>query len=437
MSKYTYKLGELHESGFNVFGFEYPMIAGHRKQFESKFILHFYDEEIGFENPEQFRRRLMAKLNDIMPYYIELYKTENLIDNPFLTYKMETSYNRGEDTKLFTKSINNQIVESNERNSKTSDNDFVSKTITDNVTDKTSHEGYNENGELNRTIDYTSDQKTDENIKTHSTTNETTETVENSKQTEHTSSVADSVVDKTNKTDYDSSSSNEQDTTKKEDYNETHSDTKIILYSDTPQENFVIGDNTGAPDYIPLSSYATTYTRENNNGSVKYDKDITEKVKGKGSENSTNNSKSNETGNNTSSSDKTVNFDKTINSETNSETNTDTERGLKFNQVDETKERANTNTNGTDDIESNSKSNTKVNSEYEDKFIETGNKSNKEDKVTSETVDELIDKDIKGVRSQSGFTKDISNLLISFRNTFINIDLQIFDECSKLFMGVY
>lgn len=47
-----------------------------RKEFENKFIDTYYFHEIGFETVERFKHRLKTKLNNIMPYYKQLYQTE-------------------------------------------------------------------------------------------------------------------------------------------------------------------------------------------------------------------------------------------------------------------------------------------------------------------------------------------------------------------------
>ena len=78
MSKYTLELRYLYEDeNFNLFDFPYNLYNNDLKPwFEEKFYQHFMFYEIGFDTIGMFKQRLMAKLNDIFPYYKQLYETE-------------------------------------------------------------------------------------------------------------------------------------------------------------------------------------------------------------------------------------------------------------------------------------------------------------------------------------------------------------------------
>ena len=78
MSKYTLELRYLYEDeNFNLFDFPYNLYNNDLKPwFEEKFYQHFMFYEIGFDTIGMFKQRLMAKLNDIYPYYKQLYETE-------------------------------------------------------------------------------------------------------------------------------------------------------------------------------------------------------------------------------------------------------------------------------------------------------------------------------------------------------------------------
>ena len=78
MSKYTLELRYLYEDeNFNLFDFPYNLYNNDLKPwFEEKFIQHFMFYEIGFDTIGMFKQRLMSKLNDIYPYYRQLYETE-------------------------------------------------------------------------------------------------------------------------------------------------------------------------------------------------------------------------------------------------------------------------------------------------------------------------------------------------------------------------
>ena len=78
MSKYTLELRYLYEDkNFNLFDFPYNLYDNDLKPwFEEKFIQHFMFYEIGFETIGKFKQQLMITLNDIFPYYKQLYETE-------------------------------------------------------------------------------------------------------------------------------------------------------------------------------------------------------------------------------------------------------------------------------------------------------------------------------------------------------------------------
>ena len=78
MSKYTLELNQLINSlDFNLFDFDYNLYDNELKEaFQKKFIDHFYFYEIGLTPIARFKKALQIKLNDIFPYYKQLYKTE-------------------------------------------------------------------------------------------------------------------------------------------------------------------------------------------------------------------------------------------------------------------------------------------------------------------------------------------------------------------------
>ena len=78
MSKYTLELRYIYnDTKFNLFDFPYNLYDNDLKPwFEEKFFQHFMFYEIGFDSVAMFKQRLMSKLNDIYPYYKQLYETE-------------------------------------------------------------------------------------------------------------------------------------------------------------------------------------------------------------------------------------------------------------------------------------------------------------------------------------------------------------------------
>ena len=78
MSKYTLELRYIYEDpNLKLFDFPYNLYDNDLKPlFEEKFLQHFMFYEIGFDTIAMFKQRLMSKLNDIFPYYKQLYETE-------------------------------------------------------------------------------------------------------------------------------------------------------------------------------------------------------------------------------------------------------------------------------------------------------------------------------------------------------------------------
>lgn len=81
MANYTMTVGEMVNNPLtkNIFPDNYPFYTDDvqaRKEFEEKFIEHFYYREIGFETPFMFKQRLESLLKLRMPYWTKLYETE-------------------------------------------------------------------------------------------------------------------------------------------------------------------------------------------------------------------------------------------------------------------------------------------------------------------------------------------------------------------------
>ena len=78
MAKYTISLYSIEKAEtFNLFDENYDFYLEENKEnFQKKFYNRYYDREIFCKNPRVFKRELMGKLNEIAPYYKQLYKTE-------------------------------------------------------------------------------------------------------------------------------------------------------------------------------------------------------------------------------------------------------------------------------------------------------------------------------------------------------------------------
>jgi hypothetical protein len=78
MSKHTLEINQIvNDLDFKLFDFDYNLYDNELKSaFEKKFINHFYFYEIGLTPIARFKKALQIKLNDIFPYYKQLYQTE-------------------------------------------------------------------------------------------------------------------------------------------------------------------------------------------------------------------------------------------------------------------------------------------------------------------------------------------------------------------------
>lgn len=67
-----------------VFDFSFPIFdENYRSVLETKILKHFYTREIGLETVGLWKLKLNTKLNEIMPYFNQLYKSQLYAFNPF------------------------------------------------------------------------------------------------------------------------------------------------------------------------------------------------------------------------------------------------------------------------------------------------------------------------------------------------------------------
>lgn len=105
MSKYTTELRWVIENGYDLQLNEYPIFdENYRQKLNQKIINHYYFREIGFETVGLFRFYLKQTLNEIMPYYNQLYESALLEIDPLNTINFTETLTRtkiGNDTKNF------------------------------------------------------------------------------------------------------------------------------------------------------------------------------------------------------------------------------------------------------------------------------------------------------------------------------------------------
>ena len=95
MSRYTIELRYLIEGNYDLGLKDYPIFdESYREQLNNKIIQHYYFREIGFETEALFKNRLNQKMNEIMPYYNQMYESAKLKIDPLSTIDLEEVFSR-------------------------------------------------------------------------------------------------------------------------------------------------------------------------------------------------------------------------------------------------------------------------------------------------------------------------------------------------------
>lgn len=150
MSKYTSKVRYICENyagltesvGYNstsdvianarskVFDFSYPIFdENYRSVLETKILKHFYTREIGAESVGLWKLWLDTRLNEIMPYYNQLYKSELIEFNPLYDIDLTRDHLRNNngtqnDTGSFSENGSNSEHDINENTGSVNDDNW-------------------------------------------------------------------------------------------------------------------------------------------------------------------------------------------------------------------------------------------------------------------------------------------------------------------------
>lgn len=98
-SKVTLELRELIENGVDIWDFEYDSFyQGFEKSaFEKKVIDHYYFRQIGQETPGRWLHYFRTRIQEIMPYYKQLYESVKLmesLDDPFANLDVTETFSQ-------------------------------------------------------------------------------------------------------------------------------------------------------------------------------------------------------------------------------------------------------------------------------------------------------------------------------------------------------
>lgn len=126
----------------SVFDFSFPIFdENYRSVLETKILKHYYTREIGLESVGLWKLKLETKLNEIMPFYNQLYKSELLEFNPFYDVDLTRDHklNKTENTKQTgTEEIDSTKNGSVTDETNTEENGNQNSTSNTNITNKTS-----------------------------------------------------------------------------------------------------------------------------------------------------------------------------------------------------------------------------------------------------------------------------------------------------------
>lgn len=366
-----------------VFNFDFPIFdEEYRLPLEIKILRHYYTREIGEETLGLWKLRLETRMNEIMPYYNQLYKSQLLDFNPFWNVNLTTKHNK-ENTGDKT---GNETIDRDDTDSKTetftSDVNVTDTTKEGTVRSGTTHD--TKNGKLQTTqteniiADKTKEEHTGGNSQTHT-------------HTDDSHNITDSRTGKN---------------TIKGDSTTTPNTTDYKLYSDTPQ---------GALTGVNNEKYLTNATKETSSGNTKVVNNSTENTEGSSTSKDTQLLDSDVnvtytedvTSNATESSENNLSVDTTTGDEGNGEYSDDWKTDTTYNSDT-----------GTESTKTSS-----------DKFASDITTNTKENFTNTEDY-------LQHVYGKSA-GKSYSELLMEYRKTFLNIDNMIIDELSDLFINLW
>lgn len=122
----------------SIFNFTFPIFdEDYLNPLETKILMHYYTREIGLETVGLWKLKLQTKLNEIMPYYNQLYLSAQMQFDPFSDVDLtttrsnenNTSENQGENANATSEQnttasgSSSQTTTGNESSSSTSTND--------------------------------------------------------------------------------------------------------------------------------------------------------------------------------------------------------------------------------------------------------------------------------------------------------------------------
>lgn len=114
MATFTMRLKDVIEATGGDIGLnEYPIFdEAYREPLNKKIVDHYLNQEIGQETIDMWRHAVKRRMNEIMPYYNQLYKSELHNIDPFLTFSTESTSTTDAEHSTTTDSTSNAASES-------------------------------------------------------------------------------------------------------------------------------------------------------------------------------------------------------------------------------------------------------------------------------------------------------------------------------------
>lgn len=409
------KVNEIIDAVANEIMGDYPIFdEQYRSVLNRKILKHYYTREIGEETYGLWKFRLNTRMNEIMPYYNKLYESELISFNPLYDVELHTS--------------KSGAGEKNETRNGESEREKVSGVVGSETQSSSGSETSSKNGEEEYNKSGTSGREktnsvTESNSGAESTEREvsgvengTRETKQNGKEENSEQGTDSKVSDRNGENDSSTSNKNVSSAT------EQGSKNQLDKYADTPQgsvSNLLNGTYlTNARDISGDESkiIGSTENGENN---------VEGSFKESGSEigNSSRSGKSE-----TESTGKEVSGSST-NSNLSESKNNSGERSEEGSEK-ESKVEAETGGKNVNESTSISKEGSVVN-EKKESGNEVGSERSKENNFVSSTESYL--ESVSGKRGTTSYSK----MILEYRETFINIDLQVINALSDLFIGLW
>lgn len=379
----------------HVFSFDFPIFdEEYRNVLCTKILRHYYTREIGEETVGLWKLRLQTKLCEIMPYYNQLYLSERLKFDPFVN---------GDYT----------IAHSGSDSSDTRDNgteDFTDTTVTTGENNAVRETGTvqqeNASGQTASTDNETFEQDSSGNTTGKNTRafDEQKNSTKNSQETSNSNTTGNKTIDST--TGVTTTTSTETD----ESTNDIKSE--YDKYSDTPQ---------GSIRNLELDQYLTNARMKNGQETSSKAAATEGSTQSDTNFNETDQETSEQTG--------------TVTGEEHGEENAHV--GETVDNVSNTTDRTSHEKNSTSGSESTTNRNMSEDQNEHTRSNNSASAVKEANRVTANTKN--VQSTDEYVNQYTGkFPGDsFSKLLMEFRETFLNIDLQVINELGHLFMNIW